>query len=56
MPPDDRKAQREMWDALHRDTLPRKEVVSLRRRFREEMERKRRSGLKEDSGRDKLRV
>jgi hypothetical protein len=46
-----------MWDALNRDsTLSRREVVSLRRRFREEIERKRKAGLKEDTGRDKLRV
>jgi hypothetical protein len=57
MPPDDRKAQRDMWDVLNQDaSLPRKQILSLRRRFREEMERKRKAGLKENTARDKLRV
>jgi hypothetical protein len=55
--PDDRKAQREMWDALNRDNaLPRRELVSLRKRFRAEMERMRKDGLKPDPNRDKLRA
>jgi hypothetical protein len=55
--PDDTKAQRRMWDALIRDnTLPQREIVSLRKRFRAEIERQRKAGRKPDSDRDKIRV